>query len=176
MAVTQVTPLLNETMANLLTDQVKNYFNAQLQLVDNQYTDGISLEPIKTESYFISDKFETLQCPACYVLFGNMAFNYTENQNYLDTNTECVIVITGEDMGAGRLQRKMWRYGRVLYGIMNLVDLKSSDGRLELKVVPRRMSYGERVIQKMGGDKKVYRQDCILELELMHFEKNITEI
>ena len=167
-------PLLNETAANLIIEKIKSEFNAHLAEVDNQYKDGINMEPVKSESIYISDKFETLQPPGIFVLFGNMAFNYTKDQNYLDASNECVIVVSGEDVGADRLTKKMWRYARVIYSMFNLVDLNSTDGRLKITSIPKRLGYSDKVIQKMSDSKKKYRQDCVLELELRHFEKNLT--
>lgn len=167
-------PLLNEAAANLIIDKIKAEFNPALISIDNQYSDGISLEPVKAEAIYISDKFETLQPPAIFVLFGNTAFNYTKDQNYLDASDECVIVVSGEDVGADRLTKKMWRYARVIYSLFNLTDLVTADQRLKITCIPRRLGYADKAIQKMGDRKKKYRQDCVLELELRHFEKNLT--
>ncbi len=173
----QVYPLLNESSADMIIGQIKEQFNVRLAEVDHQYNDGISLEPLADEDIFISDKFENLGMPAAYVLFGNMAFNYTNNQNYLEASNELVIVLTAEDVGADILTRKLWRYARVIYSCFNLVDLVSTDSRLHIKCIPKRLGYSDvKVTGKMQERERKFRQDCVLELELMHFEKNIENI
>ena len=174
---TQVSPLLNEESANLIIQQIKDAFNVKLLEVDNQYSDGISLEPLDDQNIYISDKFENLGMPAVFVLFGTMAFNYTDKQNYLDATNECVIVVSGQDVGADVLTKKMWRYARVIYSALNLVELKSADGRLEIKLIPRRVGYSDtKITGKLPQEEQKFRQDCILELDVMHFENNLTDI
>lgn len=173
----QVSPLLNEKSADLIIEHIKSAFNLKLTELDNQYSDGISLEPLDDQHIYISDKFESLGMPACYVLFGTMAFNYTDNPNYLDATNECVVVLTGMDVGADVLMRKMWRYGRVLYSTLNLVELKDADDRLLTKLVARRLGYSD---QKVSGQmpqmEQKFRQDLVLELDILHYEKNLTDI
>lgn len=172
-----VYPLLNEKSADLLLGQLKSSFNVRLTEVDHQYSDGITLEPLDDQDIFISDKFENLGMPAAYVLFGSMAFNYTNNPNYLEASNECVIVLTAEDVGADILTRKLWRYARVLYSCFNLVDLVSDDTRLHIKCVPKRLGYSDaKVTGNLQERERKFRQDCILELELLHFEKNLENI
>jgi len=168
-------PLLNEESANLLIDQLKSTFNAQLQIVDNMYSDGISLEPLKSESIYISEKFEPVRLPAAFVLFGNFTPEYSKEPNYLEGKNEVVIVISAEDMGADALTKKMWRYARVAFSSFNLVDLQTSDGRLKIRCVPKRIGYSDKVTTKMSQEKKKYRQDCVIELDVLHYEKNLTE-
>lgn len=172
-----VYPLLNESSADMILGQLKSNFNVRLTELDHQYNDGISLEPLADEDIFISDKFENLGMPAAYVLFGNMAFNYTNNPNYLEATNECVVVLTAEDVGADILTRKLWRYARVIYSCFNLVDLNSSDSRLHVRCIPKRLGYSDvKVSGKLQERERKFRQDCILEMELVHLEKNIANI
>ena len=171
----QKKPLLNETACNLLITQLQDNFNIELQELDNQYDDGSNLEPLSDQSIYISDKIETLDCPAVYILFGNMAFNYTENPNYLNASTEVAIVLSLEDIGADRLTRKAWRYSRILYGIFNLQDLNDLSGRLKIKTVPKRMAQTDaRIVQKLKKEEQKFRMDIVLELELQHYENIVT--
>lgn len=168
-------PLLNETAANLLIDYFKSNFNQYLSDADNEYDDGISLAPVDDTAIHISDKIETLTIPAVYFLFGVMAFNYTQDPNYLDATNSCVVVLTCEDEGADKLTRKAWRYGRVLYGTFNLIDFSDSDGRLKMRSVPKRLGYSDdRVAGKLNGREGRFRKDVVLELDLMHYEKILT--
>lgn len=168
-------PLLNETVADMMIQYFKDNFNANLAEVDNQYSDGINLEPIKDESIYITDKIETLQLPSMFLLFGEMAFNYTGEQNYIDATNQCVCVISCEDVDSTVLVRKAWRYARVLQGIFNQVDLGDLNDRVEIHINSKRLGYSdERVSGKLDSGRSAFRKDCVLELEIMHFEKTLT--
>ena len=168
-------PFLNEDAADLMIAHFKSNFNAYLKDIDFKYSDGLSLEPVEEQSIYISDKYEALQPPAVYFLFGEMAFNYTNDENYLSASNSCVVVLSFEEKDANDMTRKAWRYARALFGIFNLVVLNSADGRLEMKCVPRRLGYSDdKVADKMSQRERKFRKDCVLELELMHFEKNLT--
>lgn len=170
----QKTPLLTEAAANLLITQFQNNFNLQLQQADNQYDDGINLEPVDDNSIHISDKIQSLDLPSFYVLFADHAFQYTENPNYLDSEDSVVLVVSAEDVGADSLTRKMWRYGRVLFGIFNLQQLTTDDQRLSIKTIPTRLGYSQPITTQLQKENQRFRMDTVLELKLMHFEKNLT--
>lgn len=166
-------PLLTENTVDLIINQIKSTFNATISDVDNFYSDGISLEKIDNEAFYITDKMHALTLPAVFVLFGAHAFQYTRDPNYLESEDECVVVCSFEDVGADVLQRKAWRYGRVLMNCLNLVDLKTPDDRLNLHVVPLRLGYTEQITNKLGKEQSKFRMECVLELRIKHFEKNL---
>ena len=68
----------------------------------------------------------------------------------------------------------MWRYARVLYSTLNLVDLATEDERLKIKCIPKRIGYSDKTIQKMSAEKKKFRQECVIEFEIHHYEKVLT--
>jgi hypothetical protein len=167
-------PLLTEASADLIINQVKLQFNLLLQELDNTYVDGTNLEPLDDEAIHISDKIQTLTLPALYVLYGSHAFDYTENPNWLNSEDEVIVVLTAEDVGADVLTRKMWRYGRVLFGCLNLIDLNDSTGRLKIRTVPTRLGYTTPITDKLQKEEQRFRGDVVLELKVMHFENNLT--
>ncbi|MBL0233239.1 MAG: hypothetical protein IPQ08_06200 [Chitinophagaceae bacterium] len=169
----QKTPLLHFGALELLRDQFNNNFNSYLQDVDHEYTDGLSLEPIDQTSVYISDKFQTLTPPACYILTEPMDINYSTDPNYLTAESLYNIVITLEDMGADVLELKAFRYARALFAVYNLIDLVTADQRLRIRTLPARIGYGDTIKSKLSQEGQIYRKDCVLELKVKHFEKNI---
>lgn len=167
-------PLMWESAIGLVQAQIDSVFNNALQEIDNQYDDGISLEPISANSIFISNKIQPLDLPAVFLLAGEMAFDYSGDPNYLNANNELMVVVSSEDVGADRIQRKAWRYQRVLMECLNQVELKSSDGRLLIKCLPKRTGTTEPIATKLVEFGQKYRSEAVLELTLLHYEKNIT--
>jgi hypothetical protein len=168
---TQLKPLLTEAAVDLLIDQLKSNFNTLLTEIDNQYDDGINLEPLGDESIHLSDRIEGLRLPSCHILFGHHAFNYTKDPNYLESADGVVVVLSAEDSGDEILTRKMWRYGRVLHACFNLMSL--GDSRIQIQTIPKQLGYTATIASKMSKEKSRFRKDAVLELELMHFEKNL---
>jgi hypothetical protein len=169
-----LTPMLTEEVVNLLSTQLKNNFNTYLTEVDNQYDDGISLEGLDDEAIFISNKYEPLTMPCAFILFDEHALQYSGNPNYMESDDKCVIVISSEDIGADVLTRKMYRYAKVLYACFNLVALGDSSGRLQIKCIPMRIGYTDPISSKLGERERRFRMDCVMELSIQHFEKNLT--
>lgn len=170
----QKTPFLTEKTVDLVIAQIKANFNLALAELDNQYTDGINLEPVDDNAYEISDQIQPLTMPSVFVLAGPMQFNYNDKPNYLDSEDEMTVVVSCEDIGADVLARKAFRYARVLYGCLNLVDLKDADGRILIKTVPRRLGYTQPIKDKLTKEQGKFRMDCVLELRILHFENNLT--
>lgn len=169
----QLKPLLSEAVVDLLSKQLKDNFNLLLEEVDNQYDDGINLEPLSDESIYLSDKIEGLSLPSCHILFGHHAFNYTNDPNYLESKDEVVIVLSAEDSGEAVLTRKLWRYGRVLHACFNLQSLGDDAGRIKIQTIPRQLGYTPTIAAKLQKEEFRFRKDAVLELEIMHFEKNL---
>lgn len=174
---TQVTPLLNEASYDLIKEYFDANFNLALQQTDNQYSDGISLEPIQSDAIFISDKVQTLKSPCAFFLFGELAFDYSEDPNFLEGNNNMLIVVSVEDVGAERLTRKAWRFGRVLYATFNQIDLQDTAGRMKIRTIPRRLGYSDdKIVGKLNQSDQKFRKDVVLEIEIMHYENNLTDI
>lgn len=169
-------PLLAEATVNLIISQIQAQFNALIADVDNQYSDGIRLEPLSNESIYISYDFQTLKPPSVHVLLDEHAFQYTKDPNYMESADKVVVVVHGEDMGKDVLTRKMWRYARVIYGCLNLIDLQTSDGRLKIKCVAQRIGYTAPgpVSQKLAKTTSKFTADCVLDLRVLHYENFLT--
>ncbi|MFA9202259.1 MAG: hypothetical protein ACEQSC_01800, partial [Candidatus Nanopelagicaceae bacterium] len=145
-----------------------------LKEIDNQNPDGINLEPLDLNSIYISDKIQSLELPSVYVLSGASAFQYSDNQNYMESEDEIIVVMTAEEIGADELTRKMWRYGRVLYQTLNLVDLGDLAGRIKIKIIPTRLGYTIPITEKLQKGEQRFRMDAVLELKVLHYENNLT--
>lgn len=167
-------PLLIEQSVELVSAQIKSVFNTSLQEVDNQYDDGISLEPISENAVYISNKIQSLDLPSVFILAGPMAFDYTGDPNYLNGKTDLVVVVASEEIGAEKMQRKAWRYMRALFECLGHVSLNSADGRLQIQCVPRRTGTTEPLVEKLQEFGQKFRSDAVLELSLLHYEKNLT--
>jgi len=170
----QKNPLLTEATVNLIIDQIKSNFNSLVADVDNQNSDGISLEPLDNDSIYLSDKYETLRPPAVFVLFQEHAFQYSKDPNYLDSVDKCIVVVSCEDIGASNLTRKSWRYGRVIYGCLNFIDLVDTTTRLKIKTIPKRLGYTQPIASKLKDYGKKYRIDTVLDLDILHYENFLT--
>lgn len=171
----QRTPLLNEAVSNLVIQQLKDNYNVFLQELDNQYSDGINLEPVEDNAIYISDKVQSLTLPAIYCLFGRAAFQYTDKPNYMQSEDQALIVVSAEDIGAEELTKKIWRMGRVLYECLNLASLKSGDGRVQINLIPVALDYTAPVVSKLKKEEQKFRMDAVLELKIMHFENFLTD-
>lgn len=167
-------PLLSETTTNLIIDQLKANFNLNLAEVDNQYSDGLSLERVEDNSIFISDQIQTLSPPSIFVLASSLAYQYTDNPNYLQSEDDYVVVVTAEEVGAEELTKKIYRYARVLFGTLNLIDLQDASSRIKIKLVPQRLNYTQPVTDKLTKQGGKFRMDCVLELKVYHYENNLT--
>lgn len=165
-------PLLNETIVDLAFNHLKDNFNTWLSTADHQYSDGISLERVENERYYVSDKIQPLKLPSIFLLYGESAVQYTDDQNYLNTEDNAVFVLSFEDIDAEKLTRKGWRYARVLFGVLNLIDLKDSNGRLQAKIIPQRIVYTEPIVSKLQKSGQKFRMDVVLEVKILHYEKN----
>lgn len=172
-----VSPLLAEPVVDLIIAQLKATLNPLLQTLDFKYADGISLAPIEKNSYYISDSIEPLTLPACMVLFGEQAFQYNEDQNYLISNDRVLVVVTVEELGDQSATKKVWRYGRAVYACLNLQRLVSPDQRVAINLILQNMAYGTSpVSSKMPDREKRFRKDVVMEFKIDHFEKNLTEV
>lgn len=167
-------PLLTETVVNLIRDYLQANFNAALTDIDNQYSDGISLEKVNPSSIYISDAFQSLQLPAIYILFEEHAFQYTNDPNYLESDDKCVIVLSADQIGQESLTRKMWRYARVLNGLLNLLDLHDAQNRLNIRLMVQRVGYTATVSDKVSREQSRFRKDCVIELQIKHYENFLT--
>lgn len=166
------TPLLTERITELLISKVQSDFNAALQDEDNFYSDGISLEPIETIR--IAEEVESLTMPCLYVLDGPTEFNYDDDQNYSKAETDYVLVVSSEEIGAEAMKRKSWRYRRVLMRLFNLAELVTDDSRLKVYCVVTRSgsTSPSAVKQRLPSQEQKFRSDAVLELKVRSYEKN----
>lgn len=168
------TPLLSERISDLMREKIQNEFNSVLAEEDYQTTDGISLEPLTPESIRISTEVESLTMPTVYILDGPSEMIYDDDQNYMKAETEFVLAIASEEVGAEAMKRKAWRYQRVLWRLFNLAELKSGDARLMVRCFPVRYGTSTPSSSKsrLPGQEQKFRSDAILELRVRSFEKN----
>lgn len=173
---TPLLPLLSEAVVDTIIAKMRADFNTTLSTVDFQYNDGrgLPLIPISSESYYVADSIRPLKLPACFVLMGTHAFKYERDQNYLMSDDRILVVISIEQLGDQSITRNAFRYGRALYGTLNLARLSDPTGRMEITCIPQNLSYSEEVVKKMGDREKRFRKDIVLELKLIHIEKNLT--
>lgn len=170
-------PLLSEVVVDLIIDKLKAEINPTLQTADFKYGDGISLAPIQKSSYYISNLIEPLVLPACFVMMGDHAFQYSDNPNYLESEDTVLVAITMEGIGDQNVTRMAFRYARALYGVLNLAHLEDSNGpdnRIGITLIPQRIDYTQAVGQKMDDRETRFRKDVLLTLKVMHYEKNLT--
>jgi hypothetical protein len=162
---------LIEATVDLMKSQISTLFNAALAAPDNQYNDGINLEPLNEDAVYISDKVQPVGMPWAFILAGSAKFDYEHNPNYLIAEIEAVIVVSSEEVGAEKMQRKAWRYQRVLYEALNQADLNSADGRLKIKIIPTRTGTTDPIATKLAEFGQKYRSDAVLEVVIQHYEK-----
>lgn len=167
-------PLLIEGALNLIKDKISSGFNATLQEIDNQYDDGISLEPISENAIYISDQIQSVQLPAVFILTGTSTFKYDTDPNYLNLEDEFVIVVSCEDIGAETIQKKLFRYQRILIELLNLEKLETSDGRLKLQCIPTQFGKTQPIVTKLKDGSQSFRGDAVMEMKVLHYEKNLT--
>lgn len=173
MAVAQLTPQLNNESISLLKNLFNNSFNDLLKQVDHEYSDGVSLAPIDQTNVYISDVFQPLVLPSCFILVGETDIKYDSDPNFIKASTNVTVVVSFEGVGYDNLMTLAFRYMRALYAVYNLKDLVSNDGRVKIKTVPQRFGYSDPVKTKLDESGQFYRKDCVLELEVKHYEKNL---
>jgi len=166
------TPLLTESITALIQAKVQSDLNAALQDVDLQYSDGISLEPVDTIR--IAQQVESLSLPCLYILDGPAEPQYDTDPNYQICESQFVLVISSEEVGAENMKRKAWRYQRALLRLFNLAEMVTSDSRLKVYCVPTRFgsTTPSVVASRLPSQEQKYRSDAVLELKIKSFEKN----
>ena len=169
-------PLLMESVVDLITAKLKVDFPLRCAEADNQYSDGISLPPPADENYYISTRKQALGLPACYVVGGPAEMNYAGAPNYHISDDEVVLMLSAEDEDAEKLQRKVWRYQRMLFVICNQLELSDPDGRLKIQMIPRRFGVtdGAQTAALDNGQKR-FRQDAVIEFGVYHYEKRLID-
>lgn len=174
----QKSPLLTEKVVDVIKKHIQDNFNEALLEDENKYADGIALEQVAPNSIYITEDVQALRLPAIYILFDEHDFDYSTRPNYMESRDKCVIVLTAEGIDASGLTRKLYRYAKVLFEILNLadlVDVQGAENRMKLKLIPQRLGYTRTVTNKLTQQEQRFRKDCVLELEIKHYEKNLTE-
>lgn len=166
-------PLLNGVARDMILDYLKLTINPELQSPDNQ-DPTINLQPIPTDSFYISEKYEALKPPACYLVHnGPMKILYSNEPNWLNGEDPFMAIISAQDIDATVLQRKSEHYARILYKLLDQKDLlKIEDGKVRMKLhcVTEEVEYSDILAQKLGTTGEIYRRDCIVRFKAMHFE------
>lgn len=167
------TPFLTEKVMQLIKGELQDNFNLKLKEIDNQYDDGINLEPVDDNAIHFTDLIQTLSPPAIYILPGPSRFQYQDQPNYMESEDEILVAVTAEDVGADILTLKSMRYARVIYSCLNLVDLFDDDARCEIHIVPDRLAYTQPIASKLNSSEQTFRMDCVFTMKVMHFEENL---
>jgi len=166
-------PLLSGPARDLILNHLKATLNPALKDDDIIRQDGLSLGQVDQSNFFISEVFQTLKCPACYVLIGDMSFDYGTQPNYIEGHHDLRTIMTAEDMGGDRLQKKVESYARVLFNTLDQQDLLTPDGRLKVKLISSAIEYGDVIMRKDTDDRKIYRRDCIYKWKVFHVENRL---
>ncbi len=167
-------PLLNGPARDLILGYLQKNISNEFTLKDNFRSDGVNVQPIPQSSFYISEVFGTLQPPACYVLTGLMKFNYQGAPNWLEAETEFKVIVSSEDVGADVLQKQAESYGRILFKLLDQIDLATPDNRLRVHLVIDTLDYSDIIARKLGKEDVIYRRDVELKIKALQFEARTT--
>jgi len=166
-------PLLSGPARDAVVTYLQANLNAALATDDILRDDGINLEPISSDNYFIDENFTPLKWPACFVIIGKMKFNYDRGQNYIDGVHELETVIVIEERTFDRIQKKVESYGRALFKVLDQQQLIGPDERFQLKLVSDEIEYSPTFETKASAGSKYYRKAIVYKWRAMHFEKTL---
>lgn len=170
----QKVPLLMEKMVSLITEKLQANFAPMCLDPDHTYTDGIDVTAPPANAYFLSLKKQTLKLPACYVIAGPSEINYEGDPNYFVSRDELIVLVASEHEDAEKLQKKCWRYQRLIIGILNNVEITDgSADRIGAKLIARRLGTTDSTTVALDGGQKRFRQDAVVEFDIYHYEKNL---
>lgn len=166
-------PLLTGPARDLVLDYLKANLNTMLQDSDIKRADGLSLGQVQSKSFYISEAYEALDLPACYVLFDRFTFKYDTEPNYIEGEHDMTVIIPAESLEAKDLQQKVESYARVLFNLLDQQSLVDSANRFQLKLVSKSIEYGDLIWRKEPSDRKKFRRDCIYKWKAIHFENRL---
>ena len=166
-------PLLAGPGRDLILNYLKANMNSALGDDDIVRNDGITLGSVDQKCFYISEIFQTLKCPACYVLVDDMKFDYTTEQNYIQGSYGLRIIMTAEDVGGDVLQKKVESYSRVLFNLLDQKELLTTDGRLKVQLVSSAIEFGDIIMRNETPDRKKYRRDCVYTWKVFHVENRL---
>lgn len=168
-------PLLIGFARDLILDHLKSNINTEIANSDYYRADGINIEPINTEAFYISEKFIDLQPPAVYVIKdGPMTMDYSDSPNWLQGDSHFMVVVSAEDVGADILEKKCETFGQIVFKLLDQLDLVSSDNRLKIHLVIESVDFSDLMAQKHGQIGEIYRRDVILKVKAKHCEARLS--
>lgn len=171
-------PLLNGVARDLILDYLRTFLNPELLNPDNQRSDGINLEPLSQQAFYVSEVYVSVQPPACYLIHnGPMRIIYQNDPNWLNGEDPFMAIISSEDVDADRLQKKSESYARILYKLLDQLDLEKIENhkvRLKLHLVTEQVEYSDIEAKNLGQTGALYRRDAIVRFKAMHFEARTT--
>lgn len=169
-------PLLIGPARDLILNYLKDNINNEIKNPDYQRDDGINIEPISSQAFYISKLFLiSMQPPSVYVLKnGKMKMDYTDAPNWLRARDPFKVILSCEDVGADILEQKCETYGQILFKLLDQQDLETTDGLLKIHTVIEALDFGEEMARNSGETGEIYRRDVILELTALHFEARTT--
>jgi len=141
--------------------------NPMIQLVQQEYEeDGrkINLTPISPDRYYISEKLEPYEVPACFVLADATEHDLSA-QNWEHQVHDVMVGIVLEDSDETRLTRKRWRYGRALWATLHDKNFYN------VHLFATRMQYDILFGMDRASNARRFRADIALRLQVQHFER-----
>ena len=169
-------PLLAGAARDLILDYLKANINTEIALADNMRTDGINVEPVDSDAFYISEAFLSKSPPAIYVLKdGAMRFLYDERPNWLQAEIPFMIVASVQDMGADVLEQKAESYSRILFKLLDQRDLQDGANRIRVHLVIESLETSDLMAKKLTEVGQEFRRDVILKIKALHYAARFTD-
>ncbi len=105
--------LLGEGIVSELITYLSANMAAKLTSLDTAYSDGITLTPPASTSYFWSERSEVLQWPFVIVLVERTPIT-RHNATRADSQHDVRIIFAAMDMDTDTLRKKLYRYARAV--------------------------------------------------------------
>lgn len=141
--------------------------NPMIMLVQEEYEeDGrkINLTPIPGDRFYVSEKLEPYEVPACFVL-ADASEHDLDAQNWEHQVHDIMVGIVLEDSDETRLTRKRWRYGRALWATLHDKNFYN------VHILATRMQYDILFGMDRTSNARRFRADIALRLRVHHFER-----
>lgn len=168
-------PLLIGTARDLILNYLKTNINLEIANSDYYRADGINIEPIDTEAFYISEKFMDLQPPAVYVIKdGPMQMDYSGDPNWLQADSNFMVIVSAEDVGADVLEKKCETFGQIIFKLLDQNFLVSADKRLKIHCVIQSVDFSDLMAKNHGQIGEVYRRDVVVKIKAKHCEARLS--
>jgi hypothetical protein len=169
-------PGMVEEAANAIRDHLRKRLNGLLDMIyadeSPSDTEGttINLQKIPDSRYYLTEGIYPLVPPACFIVADNTEYNLL-GQNFLAQRHNMFVGILAEDLEIGRMQRKVWRYGKALWLALHDQNIGTVSVPGEIHVLVRSSDYGpviQAVLEQSG--QRSFHKDVVLRCEVLHDE------